>query len=155
MTEGRVIRQQTVGVPEGATNAGSMHTVSLLAYQGTERRYLYARVEDRETGTVFCTYQLGHMIDGTQPELQFDRANNAYVLHLVGPKTYRLSKIGLNGEFMGQSVYTTPKSRPYLRRLADGTLQIVGGKREMAQNTADPGAAPVLLSDRPASLPRD
>ncbi|HEX8312588.1 MAG TPA: hypothetical protein VF614_14795 [Chthoniobacteraceae bacterium] len=155
LTEGRVVRQQTVGVPDGATNAGSMHTVTLLAYQGTERRYLYARVEDKESGTVFCTYQLGHMIDGTQPELQFDRGNNAYVLHLVGPKTYRLTKIGVNGEFLGQSVYTTPKSRPYIRRLADGTLQIVGGKRELAQNTADPAAAPVNLSDRPANLPRD
>ena len=156
ISEGRLVRQQTVGVPDGVKNGGAMHTVSLLAYQGTERRYLYARVENRETGTVFCTYQLGHMIDGTNPDLQFDRNNNAYILHLVGPKTYRLTTIGVSGEFLGQSIYTTPKSRPYMRRLADGTLQIVGGHRQAALNTADAAAvAPVKLSDRPAGLPID
>jgi hypothetical protein len=154
VTEGRLISTQTVGVPPGGANGGAMHTVSLLSYQGVDKRYLYARVENRELGTVYCTYRLGHMIDGVAPEMQFDAGNSLYVLHLIGPKTYTLSKIGVNGEFLGQSTYVTTKTRPYLRRLADGKLQIVGGRREVIANTPESSAPPVVkLSDRPAGLP--
>jgi hypothetical protein len=154
ITEGRTLWRQTVGAPEGVEGGGS-RTISMLSYQSPERRYLYARVEDEEAGVVYCTYRLGHMIDGTQPEMQFDTGNNLYVLHLVGPKQYVLSKIGINGQFLGQSQYSAGKSRPSLRRLGDGTLQIVGGRREIAQVTpAGEPIAPVKLSDRPANLPR-
>jgi len=108
-----------------------------------------------ELGTIFCTYRIGHMIDGAAPEMQFDTSNNLYVLHLAGPKTYMLTNIGVNGEFLSQHIYDAPKSRPYLRRLADGTIQIVGGKRrpaETAENKGSEGPQP-KLSDRPPGLP--
>ena len=152
VTDGTLIWQQTVGVPEGLANGGAMHNFALLKYQSPDKRYLYCRIEDRAGGVVFGTYQLGHMIDGPTPEVHFDSANNLYVLHLVGPKTYLLSKVGVNGEFLGQTTYLAGKTRPYLRRLANGTLQIVGGRREVAQNTASQ-VAPAKLSDRPAGLP--
>lgn len=156
ISEGRTIWKQTVGVPETLPNAGNNHTIKLLEFQ-RDKRYLYIRVEDEEMGRVFCTYRAGHMIDGTNPQVQLDTSNNVYVLHLVGPKTYLLTNVGVNGEFLGQTTYTAPKSRPYFRRLADGTVQLVGGKRE-AQTTAANGAAPdgpppIKLSDRPAGLP--
>jgi hypothetical protein len=132
-------------------NAGSNHTVSLLVWQGPERQQLYCRIEDREAGIVYCTLQLGNLVAGSRPDTQFDVANNLYVLNYVGPKSYVLYKISVNGEFLGQTKYAAPKSRPALRRLADGTLQIVGGHRELAQTTVV--APQPKLSDRPAGLP--
>jgi hypothetical protein len=40
-----------------------------------------------------------------------------------------------------------------LRKLADGTLQIVGGRKQSAV-AQTPTAPPVKLSDRPVALPR-
>lgn len=151
ITEGQVLWQQTVGVPEGMPNAGSNHTVSLLLWQGPVRQQLYCRIEDRETGIIYCTFQLGNLVAGSRPDTQFDSANNLYVLNYVGPKSYVLYKVSVNGEFLGQTNYAAPKSRPALRRLADGTLQIVGGHRELAQTTME--APQPKLSDRPSGLP--
>ncbi len=155
ITEAKTIWQQTVGVPDTLKNAGRNHTVKLLEFQD-DKRYLYVRVEDEEQSYVFCTHRIGHMIDGTTPQMQFDTSNNLYILHLVAPKTYFLTNIGVNGEWLGQHTYETAKTRPALRRLADGTIQLVGGHR-MDVATRAPGAPPAVappkLSDRPAGLP--
>lgn len=155
ISEGRRLWSQNVGVPETFPNAGQTHTVTLVEFQA-DRRYLYVRIEDKEAGHIFCMYRIGHMIDGADPQMQFDTTNGLYVLHLIGPKTYTLTNIGVNGEYLGQQVYTAPKARPYLRRLADGTIQIVGGQRQTAPSTAAGGApapTPAKLSDRPPGLP--
>jgi hypothetical protein len=57
---------------------------------------------------------------------------------------------------MGQTSYNAAKSRPTLRKLSDGTLQIIGGRKEaaVAQTPTAPPAPPVKLSDRPPGLPR-
>ena len=157
ISEGKTLWEQTVGVPDTLPNAGRSHTIKLIEFQD-DKRYLYVRVEDPDQSYVFCTRKLGHMIDGTVPQTQFDTTNNLYVLHLVGPKTYFLSNIGVNGEFLGQQTCDAPKLKPSLRRLADGTIQLVGAHRQptVAKNGA-PGAGvpPPKLSDRPAGLPKE
>ena len=154
ITEGKTLWHQTVGVPDTLKNAGRNHTVSLIEFQD-DKRYLYVRVEDEEQAYVFCTQRIGHMIDGTTPQMQFDTTNNLYILHLIAPKTYSLTNIGVNGEWLGQHTYATAKSRPALRRLADGTIQIVGAHRmdAAAQAGAAPAAVPLKLSARPPGLP--
>ncbi|MEA3213359.1 MAG: hypothetical protein QOE70_6416 [Chthoniobacter sp.] len=148
VTEGRLIWKQTVGVAGG----GAERTYSLLAHQQGEYSMLYVRVEDRENGVVYCTHELGRLLEGQPPSQDFDLGNNLYVLQLTGQREYRLTKIGTNGEYLGQTKYAAPKSRPYLRKLADGNLQIVGGRREepIAKNAAD---VPVKLSERPPGIP--
>ena len=61
----------------------------------------------------------------------------------------------MNGDYLGQSTYTAPKTRPSLHKLPDGTLQLVGGKKEapVSTNPADVPPPP-KLSDRPAGLPK-
>ena len=155
ITEGRIMWRRTAGVPSGQKNAGQTHIFSLLAHQHGEQNTLYISVEDQDQGTVFCTSTLGRIIDGAPPEIQFDSGNNLYILHLVAQRTFVLTKFSVNGEYLGQSNYTAPKTRPSLRKLADGTLQIIGGKHEAPVPT-EPAAAPPppKLSDRPAGLPK-
>ena len=156
ISEGKTIWEQTVGVPETLPNAGRNHNVKLIEFQD-DKRYLYVRVEDPEQSYVFCTRKLGHMIDGTTPQMQFDTTNNLYILHLVAPKTYLLTNIGVNGEFLGQHTYEALKTKPHFRRLADGTVQLIGAHRQAAiAKNGGPGIAPPLkLSERPAGLPAD
>jgi hypothetical protein len=152
-TGGKVLWRQTAGVPDGLRNAGRFHVFSLLSHQRDGYRYLYVSVEDRDDGTVFCTTQLARFVDGTPVQAEFDAGNNLYVLQLVGLRAYSLTKIGVNGEFMGQTAYTAPKTRPTLRKLADGTLQIVGGRKDTPVAQV-PTNTPTKLSDRPAGLPQ-
>jgi hypothetical protein len=153
LTEGHMLWKQVVGVPKGMKNGGDMHTFSLLTHQRGDGNLLFVRVEDQDHGGVFCTFPLARMLDGAGPEMQFDSANNLYVLQLVGDKAYTLSKISVNGRFLGQTNYSAEKSRPFLRKLANGALQLVGGRREDDAAPAPGAGAPAKLSDRPAGLP--
>ncbi len=152
ITDGQLIWSKTAGVPDGQTGGGTMRKFSLLSHQHGDYKMLYVRVEDRENGAVYCTQELGRLIEGQPPQADFDRGNNLYILQLIGQREYLLSKIGLNGEYLGGSRYTAPKSKPYFRKLADGNLQLVGGKKEaaVAQGTVEP---PAKLSTRPPGLP--
>jgi len=153
LTEGRTIWRKTAGVPEGQPSAGQMRLFSLLAHQKGEINTLYIRVEDKDDGSIFCTLPLGRLLDGVPPQAEFDSANNLYIMQLIANRSYVMTKITPNGEFAGQTAYSAPKTRPTLRKTADGALQVIGGRREtaVAQNAT---AAPVpKLSARPAGLP--
>lgn len=146
VTEGRLIWKRTVGNPSDNT----LRNVTLLSHQQGEFNVLYVRTEDRENGVVYSTHELGRLLEGQPPAMEFDLANNLYVLQLIGQRDYLLSKIGMNGEYLGQTRYNAPKTRMQLRKLDDGQLQVVGGRRvEVAQNPTEP---PVKLSDRPAGM---
>ena len=154
LTEGRRMWSQVVGVPDGQPGGGTFRKFSLLAHQQGDYTMLYVRVEDRDDGTVYCTQELGRLIEGQPPLAEFDLGNNLYVLQLIGQREYLLSKVGLNGEYLGGTRYAAPKSRPYFRRLADGQLQIIGARRQeaVAQGTAA-AEPPAKLSQRPPGLP--
>ncbi|MDB6174252.1 MAG: hypothetical protein JWL59_3563 [Chthoniobacteraceae bacterium] len=151
LNDGRLIWQQSVGVPDGQPNAGDTHVVSVLAFQSDEKEYLYARIEDREKSIIYCTHKLSYMVDSQPPQIQLDANNNLFVLQLLGPKSYVLTKIGINGEVLAQNSYSAPKAHPYMRRLADGKLQIVGARRDAIETAAAQVETP-KLSDRPANL---
>jgi hypothetical protein len=153
VTDGRLLWTQIVGVPDGQPGGGQMRKFSLLSHQQGEFTMLYVRVEDRENGTVFSTQELGRMIEGQPPLPQFDLGNNLYVLQLIGQREYLLSKIGINGEYLGGTRYTAPKSRPYFRKTPDGQLQLVGGHREAATVAQGPVEPPAKLSQRPPGMP--
>jgi hypothetical protein len=151
ITDGRTIWRKTAGVPEGQPGAGQMRIFTLLSHQRGEVNTLYIRVQDKDDGSIYCTLPIGRLLDGVPPQAEFDSANNLYILQLIGNRSYALTKITPNGQFAGQSAYSAPKTRPTLRRTADGALQIVGGRREAAL-AANPEAVP-KLSDRPLGLP--
>ena len=155
LTEGRVLWRQTAGVPEGRPGAGQLHVFTLLSNPRGESNMLYVRIEDKDDGTVFCTVPIGRLIEGVPPQVQFDSASNLYVLQLVGVRAYVLTKMTPNGEFGGQTNYSAPKTRPTLRKTADGGLQIIGGKKDapIAQNPSTPSEPPPKLSDRPPGFP--
>ncbi len=152
ISEGRKIWTQTVGVPASKDRAGEYHVVSLLAFQQTKDNTLYARIEDQATGTIFGTYPLGRMLSGTNPGHEFDGENTLHVFHMVGPGHYYLSKIGVNGEWLGQTVWQS-KGRAAVRRKEDGRMVIVGATR--SSEKAPPGPEVPRLSDRPAGLPSE
>lgn len=152
ISDGRKLWTRTVGVPASKDGAGGYRVVTLLAFQQPKENTLYARVEDDATGNIFGTYPLGRLVGGSTPAAEFDADNTLHVFHLVGPSLYNLSKIGVNGEWLGQTLWNSAKGRATVRRKTDGRMVIVGATRV---NDAPVNAPPVpKLSDRPVALPK-
>jgi hypothetical protein len=148
LSDGRKIWTQVVGVPGENEAATSNRKFALLTLESEGAKMLYVRIQGADDDTIYGCYNLGKMVDGVPPDAKFDSGNNLAVLQLIGPRTYLLSRIGVNGNFLGQGTYITPKSQPYLRKTASGALQIVGATREVVASNKPPDNAP-KLSDRP------
>lgn len=151
ISEGKKLWSETVGVPNGKEGAGEYRLMSLLSFQTPSQLTLYVRVEDVATGALFGAYPLGRLIGGSTPIGEFDNENTLHAFHMTGPSQYLLTKIGTNGEWLGQSVWNAPRGRAAVRKKPDGTMVVVGATREK------PAAATALpvpkISDRPPISP--
>jgi len=152
ITEGKLIWQQTVGVPAGMEGAGTYRTISLLTHRMEKDNMLYIRVEDKEGGVVYTTNQLGRVLLSFDPMIELDKTNQIHVLQLIGAKSYVYSKIGLNGEWLGQLSYNAVNSRPMLKKNASGAVRVVGGQLDVPVTPNAPTEP--KLSDRPPGLPK-
>lgn len=152
ITDGRPMWQETVGVPDGATGAGTKRTITLLSHRLPQSTQLYLRIEDKQAGQIYCTHQLGRFLTFGSPNVKLDRQNQVHVLQNSAPKTFIYSRIGLNGEVLERKSFNEFSTRPALRRGSDGSVLVVGGQ------PYDPTAPPPeqslpSLNDRPVDLP--
>lgn len=152
VTEGRLIWQQTVGVP----GTGEMRTITVMTHRLPNTTQLYLRVEDKENGKVYCTHQLGRTVSLKKPEIELGPANTVNILQNVAPKSYMYTEVGLNGEVLQRRQYDAIKDVPVLKRNeTTGELAVVGG------TYLDPNAPvpeikkepPPKVGDRPIAAP--
>ena len=148
ITDGKLIWEQTVGVPGKQSN----RTISLLTFRMEKDNMLYIRVQDKEAGLVYTTNQLGRVLLTYEPEVQLDRENQIHVLQLVGARTYVYSRIGLNGEWLGQVVYNAVTTRPTFQKTKDGNVIVIGGQADVP--VAPDAPTEPKLSDRPPGFPK-
>lgn len=152
ITDGRVLWERTVGVPPAANLPGKTRTYSLLALRLPTSTRLYLRVEDRESGIIYCTTQLGRYLATGTPATLLDRANEIHILHAMAPKEYLYSHFGLDGKVRTQQAYQDWGSRPVLVPTDDGGVRVLGG------TPFDPRATPPEhqlpgLGERPVPVP--
>jgi hypothetical protein len=151
ISEGKLIWQQTVGVPDSPDGTEAIRTISLLTFRLPEKTDLYLRIEDKNAGIVYCTHRLGDFISYGKPDVMLDALNNVYVLQNTAPREFVYSKVGLDGKILDRLSYQSPgKIRPRLARTVDGNILVQGG---IAFNPkAPPPLIPVpKLSDRPVA----
>ena len=151
ITEGRQLWQQTVGVPEGL-GQGRARTFTILAHRLPRTTMLYLRVEDKESGVIYCTTQLGRFLTFASPDIELDGGNQIHILQNTAPKAFLYSHFDVNGKVLKQQAYQSYDARPYLVRKPDASVAVVGGV------PYDPKAAPPeqqlpKLGDRPVPLP--
>jgi hypothetical protein len=152
ITEGRLLWEETVGVPPGHPAGGSSRTFSLFAHRLPSSTMLYLRVRDRERGIIYCTSQIGRFLSFGTPLVLFDSANEIHILHNTAPKEFLYSHFNLDGRVRSQRAYQDWGSRPVLARTTEGGVRVVGG------TLFDPKATPPErelpgLGDRPVDLP--
>ena len=152
ISEGKILWRQTAGVPEGKEAAGELREFSLVLFQKPKSLELYVRVEDETTRNCLATYPVGKMIAGSTPVTELSSENTLYVLHMNAPSQYALSKVGINGEWMGQSLWASSTGRAVVRRKPSGDMVIVGAQR-IREATAAGAAIIPKLSDRPVIVP--
>jgi hypothetical protein len=88
ITEGRLIWQQTVGVPGSEGLAPSVRTISLLSHRLADKTDLYLRIEDTKRGIVYCTHRLGDWISYGKPDIQLDAMNTVHILQNNIPREF-------------------------------------------------------------------
>jgi len=159
VSEGKVIWEQTLGVPEGQPDVGNQRQVSLLSFRNADENDLYVRIEDKDAGVIYETQKVGRLIAQGLPQIEVDPRNTLHLMQIVSPKTYLYSRIGLNGEQILHGTYYETKTRPKLARMANGDVGIAGGQAggapATAQETEATAAARPKISDRPAELPKE
>ncbi|MDX2079905.1 MAG: hypothetical protein SFU53_03910 [Terrimicrobiaceae bacterium] len=154
ITDGRVLWQKTVGVPDGQSGAGSLRAISILSHRLSQTTQLYIRIEDPDQGVIFCTHQLGRFLTFGSPDIMLDQQNRVHILQNAAPKVFLYSKIGLNGEVLDRKSYNEFSTRPTLRRGSDGSVVIVGGQI-IDPNAPKPEETLPGLGDRPVALPEE
>jgi len=152
VTDGHVLWQKAVGVPDGSPGAGTTRTITLLSHRLSQSTQLYVRIEDKQAGIVYCTHQLGKFLNFGSPSILLDAQNRVHILQNAAPKAYVYSKIGLNGEVMERKSYNEFSSRPELRRGSDGSVLVVGGQA-YDPNAPQPEQSLPSMNDRPVPLP--
>jgi hypothetical protein len=153
ITEGRVLWEQTVGVPPDSGASGSTRLYQLLAHRLPSSTMLYLRVQDKENGIIYCTTQLGRYVAFGKPVVIIDPTNEVHVLHNLAPKEFLYSHFDINGKVKQQQAYQQwGDKRPNIVRTSSGEVQVVDG------SPYDPRATPPEkklpgLSERPVPLP--
>lgn len=164
VSEGRMIWQQTVGVPDGEPGAGELRTITLLSHRLPDYTQIYLRIEDKTNGRVFCTHQLGRTVSFNRPQIELSPANTIHILQNTAPKAYMFTEVALDGRVLDRKEYQAITDAPTLRRNQQtGELAIVGGTyidpaavAQQAPQTPPPsvGARPVAAPAAKPSAPQ-
>jgi hypothetical protein len=154
ITEGRMIWKQEVGVPGG----GGMRTITLFSHRLPDNTQLYLRVEDKASGIVYCTHQLGRLVMAGKPDVLIGGNNDIFILQNVAPKMFLFTHATLDGKITERKQYTSVQNvRPSMKRTADGGVEVVGGvyfDPEAARAQEQKNGPPPSVSDRPVPLPK-
>jgi len=152
ITEGRLLWNQTVGLPSADGTSTGTRTISLLSHRLTDLTDLYLRIEDKESGIMYCTHNLGSFIAYGKPDILLDSDNTIHVLQNTSPREFVYSKVGLDGKILQRTSLQAPKDRPQLKRASDGSVTVIGGFAYDPKASPTPTLIP-NLSDRPPALP--
>ncbi|MDF1739163.1 MAG: hypothetical protein P1U86_08385 [Verrucomicrobiales bacterium] len=155
VTEGQLMWNQIVGVPQGHPQAGSTREYSLMTYyHGARAKALYFRLKDSNSGMVFTTFTIGDYMTVIKPTYAIDTQNQLHVLHMSGPKRYKYTVINIDGKPVKQATYWEKGSnRPTLKTSDFGDVSIVGGLTEEEMQTPYEETEFRPLSERPPGMP--
>ncbi|MCB1063386.1 MAG: hypothetical protein KDN20_10755 [Verrucomicrobiae bacterium] len=146
---------QVFGVPAGFDGAGTYRAYTLLTFfQGTQKRSIYFRLSDNDTGRVRTTYSLGEYMMVRPPEHAVDAQSQLHVLHMAAPQQYFYTVIQPSGKVLKQVGYREKGlSRPELVVNPQGDVAIRGGVSVEEMETPYEEREFRKLSERPPGMP--
>ena len=165
----RKLWEVSFGVPpaEGATNSQpEIRRYALQSAIRTHDRNLYARVTNEDETRIFRVVLLDRLLSFSNPSQQLDSRSRLHVLLQTGGNTYSYCVITPDGELaIRQKHEIVTGSRPRLVKMADGDIQVGGGKRLPSSADVPPYEPPapdslsatnsVTITNAPAATPAD
>lgn len=147
---------QVFGVPAGFPAAGTYRAYTLLTFfQGAQKRSLYFRLTDHDSGRVRATYSLGEFMMVRPPQQAVDAESQLHVLHMAAPQQYFYTIIDPGGKVVEQIPYREKGlSRPQLiANSQTGEVAIRGGVNALEMETPYEEREFRRLSERPPGMP--
>ena len=123
ITQGRLLKQQELGVP----NSIETRLISFLVHQVAQGSALYMRIEDKTV--VYCTHQLGALVAYSEPEIAIGNMQSIHVLQSYAPRKFVYTALNLDGKVLDRRTYLEVKTRPTLKKSFDGSITVVGDHR--------------------------
>jgi len=153
VTEGRILWEQTVGVPPNEGLDGKRRTYQVIAHRLPNTTMIYVRVKDPDRGLIYCTTRLGRYLTFGNPDVLLDNKNDIHILQNLAPRQFLYSHFGLDGKVRTQQAYQDWGTRPVFTRTLEGGVEVVGGTK------FDPSAPPPErqlpgLGEAPVELPK-
>ncbi len=156
ITEGRIIWQEIIGIPEDQPNAGERRHYELMTHRMLDKIMLYARVTNPDNLRVYTMKKLGRITSfAPPPTVEIDSQNQLFILHMAAPRIYLLNAITPNGDWVARDQYNENNSRPKLVKNDTGRVGVEGGDKDSGADAPGAAGLPADLpraSDRPAGM---
>lgn len=154
MSPGRVYWSQKVGVMAlKTTSSGAERRTrqyKLLNFSGDNKPYLYAQVEDVNTGQNLATYSLGQVLMMRKPVATVDKQQRMHVLFLATPSMYLHYIIKPDGSVANRQIHKRGSiGDPKLLTMPDGTVEVTNSIPYDPVEAAKKRAKIHRISDRP------
>jgi hypothetical protein len=118
---------------------------------------LYLRIDAPKENLIYATRLLGQVLSSVDPQTFFDADGQLHILHTAAQGTYRYTRINQNGVIENQSLYESiPEFAPRLVKNNDGTIMVVGGQIQTAENQRERlSDAKFGVNSKPKTPPAD
>ncbi|MCB1231572.1 MAG: hypothetical protein KDN19_14980 [Verrucomicrobiae bacterium] len=146
---------QTFGVPSGFPGAGTYRDYTLMTFfEGAQKRSIYFRLSQHDTGQVLATYTLGEFMQVRPPQHAIDNESKLHVLHMAAPHQYFYSVIDPSGKAEQKAFREKGLDRPELiTNQQTGEVAVRGGVSEEEMQTPYEEREFHKLSERPPGMP--
>lgn len=114
---------------------------------------LYFRLSDATDTKVFRIFPIGAMVSFSRPEPQIDKFSNLHVLNQFSARSFIYSVVNPDGLLIVRETYDYSDSKPRLRAVEDGRINVAGGVRRIKSDDIPPAIAPNSTANAGTSLP--
>ncbi len=143
ITTGTVIWEEEFGVP-GTGKNGSVPEVrkyALLRSTQPKATRLYFRLTDMTGRQVYRVYPIGNLVSFGNPDRQIDSESRLHVLHQYGARAFNYCVLSPDGDWVRREEYDITETRPTLRGVEGGLVEVVGGLVRRVPKAASVGPA--------------
>jgi hypothetical protein len=151
VTDGKILWEKVVGVPDGQPDAGARRRFMLISYRDTRVNDVYVRIKDEDTNMVYGTIPLGPAVMFGDPQVTTDEKNRLQVLFMTKPRYWRHAIVGADGTIEHSDVYEEAQTtRPTLLTDNSGKVVVRGGFPYRPGNAPGLSGKPLMrLSETP------
>lgn len=124
---GHQLLTKTIGVKD-ESGKETLCTFSVIEVLLAPHSWLYARVEDQQSGVIYGVIPLGEWVTFSAPRAETDKDGNFHVLHQAQPREYHYSVVTPKASVMKRETFSNYNSLPNFTRTRDGQIKVVGGE---------------------------